>query len=448
MCDYLAYCLDDPETDAIILFVEGFKRPERFLALADQALALGKPILAVKVGRSAQAQAAAVAHSGSMAGEARATDAALAAAGVVRCADLDALFEAAELHAGCRRLGRGVGRGRTGVVTVSTGEASLIADLRRDGRGEPAGGARGGPRGDPAGLPTLGYIGNPIDPWGATDERVAYPTSCSMRLPRRAPTTCSPSSTTSRIARCPARSAVAIGVAEDLIAATATRPGVLPVYVSLTSGEPTPEIVALLDAAGGIPVLRGTTEALGAIAGRASWEGRRAARLADGPRRPGWPALAAGRIPLGHDPGYDPGVTGDPSPAIPGHALPERESLRLLAGAGLSVVDRHARPGCRRGRPGRRRDRLPGRPQARRDRPRPQDGRWRRTPGPRRRGRGRVAAAELLMKGRAAAIDLRGLLVEPMLAGAVELIVGLKRDPQFGLLVLVGLGGVLAEALR
>src|SRR6059058_1303926 len=35
----------------------------------------------------------------------------------------------AELVAGCRRLGRRVGRGRTGVVTVSTGEASLIADL-------------------------------------------------------------------------------------------------------------------------------------------------------------------------------------------------------------------------------------------------------------------------------------------------------------------------------
>ena len=57
-----------------MLFVEGFKRPERFLALADRALPMGKPILAVKVGRSAQAQAAAVAHSGSLAGEDRVTD--------------------------------------------------------------------------------------------------------------------------------------------------------------------------------------------------------------------------------------------------------------------------------------------------------------------------------------------------------------------------------------
>src|SRR5260221_340300 len=65
----------------------------------------------------------------SLAGETRATDAALAAAGVIVCEDLDRLLETAELVAGCRRLGRRVGRGRTGVVTVSTGEASLIADL-------------------------------------------------------------------------------------------------------------------------------------------------------------------------------------------------------------------------------------------------------------------------------------------------------------------------------
>ena len=129
MCDYLAYCLDDPETSSVILFVEGFKRPERFLALADRALELGKPIMAVKVGRSDQAQAAAMAHSGSLAGETRVTDAALDAAGVIRCRDLDELLETAELVEGVRRTGRRVGRGRTGVVTVSTGEASLIADL-------------------------------------------------------------------------------------------------------------------------------------------------------------------------------------------------------------------------------------------------------------------------------------------------------------------------------
>ena len=103
-----------PRRRSVILFVEGFKRPERFLALADRALELGKPIMAVKVGRSDQAQVAAVAHSGSLAGEARVTDAALDAAGVIRCADLDELLETAELVEGMRRTGRSVGRGRTG----------------------------------------------------------------------------------------------------------------------------------------------------------------------------------------------------------------------------------------------------------------------------------------------------------------------------------------------
>ena len=114
VCDYLAYCLDDPETTSVILFLEGFRRPERFLALADRALELGKPIMAVKVGRSEHARAAAIAHSGSLAGEARVTDAALDAAGVIRCADLDELLETAELVEGTRRTGRGIGRGRPG----------------------------------------------------------------------------------------------------------------------------------------------------------------------------------------------------------------------------------------------------------------------------------------------------------------------------------------------
>ena len=174
VCDYLAYCLDDPLTTSVILFVEGFKRPERFLALADRALELGKPIMAVKVGRSDQAQAAAIAHSGSLAGEARVTDAALDAAGVIRCNDLDELLETAELVEGIRRTGRGVGRGRTGVVTVSTGEASLIADLApRTGLDlppiPPSARAAILER-----LPTMGYIGNPLDPWGAADPGFAY----------------------------------------------------------------------------------------------------------------------------------------------------------------------------------------------------------------------------------------------------------------------------------
>ncbi len=256
-CDFLAYCLDDPETHSVILFMEGFKRPERFLALADHALELGKPIMVVKVGRSPQAQAAAVAHSGSLAGEDRATDAALRAAGVIRCDDLDELLETAELVAGCRRLGRSVGRGRTGVVTVSTGEASLIADLApRTGVDLPPVPAETRAR-LLRDLPTLGYVGNPLDPWGATDPITAYAAAFNAFADSGA------YDVLAIVHDFPYRSLpgeveTAHDVTDQLISATADRPELMPVYISLTSGEPPPETKHHLDEAGGVPILRGT----------------------------------------------------------------------------------------------------------------------------------------------------------------------------------------------
>ncbi len=257
--------------------------------------------MAVKVGRSEQAQVAAVAHSGSLAGEARATDAALDAAGVIRCADLDELLETAELVEGIRRTGRSIGRGRTGVVTVSTGEASLIADQAgQTGVDLPPipATARAAIL---AALPTMGYVGNPLDPWGADDPATAYGATFEAMaasgaydalvivhdFPYRS---------------LPSEVATANEVTAQLLAATADRPAILPIYVSLTSGEPPPETKALLDEhGGGAPSLRGGLEAFTAIASLARWEGRRDLRRKVGPWRAGWPALAADHVSYGAD---------------------------------------------------------------------------------------------------------------------------------------------------
>jgi hypothetical protein len=59
----------------------------------------------------------------------------------------------------------------------------------------------------------------------------------------------------------------------------------------------------------------------------------------------------------------------------------------------------------------------------------------------------REAVAALLAAGRSAGVDVRGVIVEPMAAPGVELIVGFRRDPMFGPVILVGSGGVLAEIL-
>ena len=460
VCDYLAYCLDDPETSSVILFVEGFKRPERFLALADRALELGKPIMAVKVGRSQQAQAAAIAHSGSLAGEARVTDAALDAAGVIRCGDLDELLETAELVEGVRRTGRRVGRGRTGVVTVSTGEGSLIADLA------PVTGVDLPPI--PAGartrileaLPTMGYVGNPLDPWGAADPPTAYGAAFEAMAESGAydvlvlvhdfPYRSAPSEV-----------ATANDVTLQLLAATRDRPSILPVYVSLTSGEPPPETKAVLDErGGGVPLLRGALESFRAIASVARWEGWRARRAARGPWRDGWPALAANRVSYGAEGSMLPGVpdqaTGAPSqgsrsttapaPRLP-TILSEAVSLELLRAAGLRVIeattatDAAAAVVAARGMQGTIALKLDAVGLAHKS------DLGGVVLGLRGDADVREAATRLLALGRRHDLTVRGVLVEPMAPPGLELIVGMRRDPQFGPTVLVGLGGTLAEVL-
>jgi len=452
LCDYLAHSIDDPETHAVILFVEGFKRPERFLALADTALAVGKPIAVVKVGRSAQAQVAALAHSGSLAGEDRVTDAALAAAGVIRCADLDELLETAELLAACDRMRRSVGAGRAGVVTVSTGEASLIADLAPvtgiDLPSVPEA-TRERILDD---LPTMGYIGNPLDPWGAADADTAY------RVAFEAFAASGAYDVLALVHDFPYRSLpaeidVAASVGRALIEATADRPELLPVFVSLTSGEPPEAVVAAMRAGGGIPVLRGLQEAFRAIALAARWEARRADRLVDGPLRSAWMALAEDRTPYGYDPDHG-GVaaeveTTEPArPVVPARrALSERESLELLGAAGLPVTaaipaaDPDAAVAAAR--------RLSGPVAVKLD----ASGLTHKSDiGAVRTGLAGDAAigaatAELLALGRHHRLDVQGVLVEPMAEPGVELIAGLRRDPLFGPVVLVGIGGVLAEVL-
>ena len=446
VCDYLAYCLDDPETHSVILFVEGFKRPERFLALADRALQLGKPIMAVKVGRSDQAQAAAVAHSGSLAGETRVTDAALDAAGVIRCRDLDELLETAELVEGTRRTGRGVGRGRTGVVTVSTGEASLVADL------VPITGLDLPPIPEAARvailerLPTMGYIGNPLDPWGAAEPTTAYG-ACFEAMAASGAYDVLVLVHDSPYRSMAAEVATAGEVTLPLLAATRDRPSILPVYVSLTSGEHPPEIKALLDEHGaGAPLLRGAVEAFSAIASVARWQGRHEARSApDGrPWRAAWPELGADRTSFGQDDAAH-RASAVPRPAT--RALSERASLDLLRDAGLSVttaifaVDADAAVEAA--------ATLGGPIALKLD----ADGLAHKSDlglvvlGLADADPIRAAAAELFDRARQHDLDARGFLVEPMAAPGVELIVGLHRDAQFGAAVVVGLGGIFTEVL-
>ena len=70
MADYLDYLVDDPDTQIIALGIEKIRRPQAFFAAARRARDAGKPIFAIKLGRSARGMRMAASHTGTLTGDA------------------------------------------------------------------------------------------------------------------------------------------------------------------------------------------------------------------------------------------------------------------------------------------------------------------------------------------------------------------------------------------
>jgi acyl-CoA synthetase (NDP forming) len=127
LTDYIEYLLDDERTEVIITFIETIRRPDAFINACMRAAEIGKPIIAVKVGKSEIARQVALSHTGALTGADGIQDALFKKLGVIRVDDLDQLLETAETFARCRkRLPKGNG---VGAIAVSGGEIGLISDL-------------------------------------------------------------------------------------------------------------------------------------------------------------------------------------------------------------------------------------------------------------------------------------------------------------------------------
>jgi acyl-CoA synthetase (NDP forming) len=171
MLDMVEYCLDDDATKVIGLVIEALSDGERLAQLAVAAAERGKPIVAVKIGRSAVGVGAALAHSSRLAGSARAYDALFAACGIAGVRSVEGLA------AGCAVLALREPRARetdsriVGVTTSGAGGA-LLADFAAERGMRFAGDAKGDWTGRAgaaiAKLPSRGHVRNPIDV-GATE---------------------------------------------------------------------------------------------------------------------------------------------------------------------------------------------------------------------------------------------------------------------------------------
>ena len=413
LADYINFLVEDEHTKIIACLVEGIRRPHAFMAAAEKALAASKPIVLVKVGRSERGKAAAASHTGAIAGDDAVFDAVCRKYGIVRCPSLDDLMETCLAFAAgpaadgpAHRHGRAIRAAPRGSCSITP--PTKAPRWRR---------SRRRPR---AQLPAM------IDPGLAAENPLDVGPAVGVQAPKFAE--------------------ICKVVCADPTVDLVTVQGLLPVE----SGDPyDPEPL----------------RSVRAVDRQADPRVRphRAERLRHQPQVPDTrPACRSSRACprrcarcralVRYAGALRRGVTALPEPrGRRGRPRRRAPSTRLLAQHGLTAADERAcerRPSeaARRSRP----HRLSGRGQDRLAAGEPQDRGRRRGARPARcRGGAGCGKSdgEAARRSRSRARTIDGFLVQEMVDG-LEMIVGVREDPQFGPFMLVGLGGVLVEVMR
>ena len=431
--EYLQYFGDDPRTRAVMVYAEGFKDGKAFLDVARE-IAPRKPIVLYKAGRTTQGEHAARSHSGSLAGNYAVARGVLEQAGVIQVERSDEMFAVADTVA--RTGGRATRR--VGVLSEGGGPISQAADaLAERGLELPRLSAATEAR-LKAITPSASQLSNPVDAGGGTDPHPRYMPPCSREI------LADPAIDALLIVgyfggyqvRYGAGMAEIENAAARELVALAGESGKV-VMVQCHYAEFPTEAINILRA-GGIVVVRSIEIAAACLAAaerfhdvstrvRPSAEAQTVAAPAE--------ALSI--------------VAG--ARAQKRNSLLETEALRLLAAHGIAVPrsalltapdDAAALP-----------PELLGVPVALKIVSR--DILHKSDVGGVRLGVSGAAgirneAAALLsdIRNRCPGAEITGVLVTPMAGKGVEVIIGVTNDPQFGRVVMFGLGGVFVEVLN
>ena len=122
--DFIEYLIYDRHTKVIMALLEEVRNPEKFLMVADLALEQKKPIIVMKIGRTAAGRNAASSHTGSMTGSDEVYNAVFKQKGIVRVDDLDELYLTAAAFAKSK-LPKG---NRIGILTSTGGGGVILTD--------------------------------------------------------------------------------------------------------------------------------------------------------------------------------------------------------------------------------------------------------------------------------------------------------------------------------
>ncbi|HEX7024803.1 MAG TPA: acetate--CoA ligase family protein [Gemmatimonadales bacterium] len=411
----------DPDVEVILMYVENFGNPEKFLRIASR-ITRNKPILVVKSGRSKAGARAASSHTGALAASDAAVDALLAQAGVLRAGSIEELFDLAMAFA----VQRPPRSRRTAVLTNAGGPGILAADACEANGLE---------------LPELD---------AATVSRLAplFPAEASIRNPLDMIASATPQGYRAALDALlddpGVDAALAIfvpplGVTQGdvslAIASVAEEHPEKTVFGVLMGHRGLPQGKAALHEAG-IPAYIFPESAARGLAALCRWrewcelppscletmpvDTPRARRLVEG-------AVAAGRSRLAEDEALEL-LAAYGIPVARGElATSAEDAVRRAERMGFPVVLKIVAPAIvHKTEVGGVRVNLDGADEVRR-------------------------AFDQIMAGARAAqpgAEISGVLVQAMVQQGREMIVGMTRDPTFGPLVMFGLGGILVEVLR
>jgi acetate---CoA ligase (ADP-forming) len=417
--DYVDWALDHGGADIFLLYLEAIGDATRFRAVADKAASAGKPLIVAKVGRSAAGRRAAASHTGSLAHAGAADDAIFRHHGIIRGEDLDHMLDVAAAFAFCP-LPSG---NRVAVITGSGGSAVWMADILSAHRLELPVLEDDIQRRVLALLPSYASAQNPVDGTAQAIHEVGYARLVEIvRESDRIDTILCIGSL--------ANDATAIKRAEELAAMSGPRDK--PILLATYTGA-SPRATAAF-AAAGIPVYTSMPSCARAIRALVDYA-RFQARL----HRPASPATA-------------PGLRGAVAKALAdaGRVLTENAAKALLAGYGVprppeamaTSADAAVAAAAEIG------GAVALKVQSPDITHKTEAGAV--ALGAESEGAVRAAYGRVLANAKAAHPDaaIEGVLVQQMAPPGIDIILGVSRDPDFGPMLMVGLGGIHVEVLR
>lgn len=408
LADYVDYLAGEGKSDALLIFAEGIREGRRFLDALERCREAQLPVVMVRAGRSAVRQAQAASHTGVLAADDNLVRDLLANAGVVESGEAEEAVEIAGLLAALR--GMPMSGKRIGIYSASGGSAGLLADAcELAGLSVPELGRETRDVLDAA-MPSYASSRNPVDATAGGIRSLGYT--------RLAEIVAGDPGIDAVVVALSGRSLVLLGKEAEALAAlrrTCTKPIVFWTYTCLT--QPFLDILdrAGMPTAGRTAAVTKTFEGLHRMQALASLD---PATPTTPPDLPEGTLVEHQAYPLLQKVGLDPGA------------------WRLVTNAGQAVaaVREIGRPVAMKIQS----PAIPHKTEA---------------------GGVRLGVAE---EGAAAAyqelvdnalifapdVALDGVLIQPMVGPGIEVILGALRDTNFGPVVMIGLGGILAEVMK